>query len=34
VRGEARGWQEDGRLAIRGDDGAEVLLDAGEVTLL
>lgn len=34
VRGEALGWRDDGRLAIRGDDGAEVLLDAGEVTLL
>ena len=34
VRGEAVGWRDDGRLAIRGDDGAEVLLDAGEVTLL
>lgn len=34
VRGAALGWRADGRLAIRADDGAEVLLDAGEVTLL
>lgn len=34
VRGEALGWRDDGRLALRGDDGTEVLLDAGEVTLI
>lgn len=34
VCGEALGWREDGRLVIRGDDGAEVVLDAGEVTLI
>lgn len=33
IRGTARGWLPDGRLMIEGEDGREIRLDAGEVTL-
>ena len=34
VTGAALGWLDDGRLLLRDDDGREVALEAGEVTLL